>query len=69
MRRPRVLALVPMLAALVLAAPAAAPAPTGALPFTGVPLLALLGAGVALLGVGLAKLAADRRRQAQRVSA
>jgi hypothetical protein len=37
--------------------------PTGELPFTGVPVLALLGVGVGLLGVGLALIAADRRRR------
>jgi hypothetical protein len=36
--------------------------PTGELPFTGLPLLAVLGGGVSLLGVGLALLAAARRR-------
>jgi hypothetical protein len=35
----------------------------GQLPFTGLEVLALLGAGVGLLGVGLALLAAERRRR------
>jgi hypothetical protein len=37
--------------------------PAGELPFTGLPLLAVLGGGVSLLGVGLALIAAARRRR------
>jgi hypothetical protein len=37
--------------------------PAGELPFTGLPLLAVLGGGVSLLGVGLALIAAERRRR------
>jgi hypothetical protein len=44
--------------------PAGNGTPTGELPFTGLPLLAMLGVGVSLLGVGLALFAADRRRRA-----
>jgi hypothetical protein len=74
MARPRVLVVVPMLAALAFGAspalagsrgggvPASATGGHG-LPFAGIPLLALLGVGVAVIGVGLAWLAAERRRR------
>jgi hypothetical protein len=76
MARPRVLVVVPMLAALAFGAspalaggrggvPASATSGQG-LPFASIPLLALLGVGVAVIGVGLAWLAAERRRRSGR---
>jgi hypothetical protein len=44
--------------------PAGTGAPTGELPFTGLPLLAVLAGGVSVIGVGLALIAANRRRRA-----
>ena len=62
MARPRVLVVVPMLAALAFGASPALAGGQG-LPFAGIALLALLGVGVAVIGVGLAWLAAERRRR------
>jgi hypothetical protein len=78
--RPRVLVVVPMLAALAFgASPALAGGRSGGvaaggtgghgLPFVGIPLLALLGVGVAVVGVGLALLAGERRRRSGRQAA
>jgi hypothetical protein len=66
--RPRILVVIPMLAALALglSGPFGAQSGGGAIgtgAFTGIPLLALLGAGVAVIGVGLAVLAGERRRR------
>jgi hypothetical protein len=44
--------------------PAGTGTPTGELPFTGLPLLAVLAGGVSVIGVGLALTAANRRRRA-----
>ncbi len=76
MARPRVLVVVPMVAALAFGAspalaggrggvPASATGAQG-LPFAGIPLLALLGVGVAVIGVGLAWLSGERRRRSGR---
>lgn len=71
--RPRVLVVVPMLAALAFGASpalaggrsgvAAGGGTAGGLPFVGIPLLVLLGVGVAVIGLGLALLAGERRRR------
>jgi hypothetical protein len=60
---PRTLVVIPMLAALAVGLSGSLGGQSGDTGFVGLPLLALLGAGVAVIGVGLALLAGQRRRR------
>jgi hypothetical protein len=60
---PRILVVIPMLAALAFGLSGSFGGQSDGTGFVGLPLLALLGAGVAVIGVGLAVLAGERRRR------
>jgi len=60
---PRILVVIPMLAALAFGLSGSFGGQSDGTGFVGLPLLVLLGVGVAVIGVGLAVFAGERRRR------